>query len=390
MRKLKSYIPNIIFRIWYYYQKNKYLRNIYCSSYSKRALLSYIIRPFEKKSMAHTNYFEAQSIASALNSMGYVVDVVHYETNRKIDFSKYDVLIGFGDLFQERFEKYEGIIKTIYYGAGMHVNIQNNNTLKRVKEVYKKKSKWLCASSRYVEKAWTHQTMLVDGIIALGNERCLQTYRDYYTGLGYSILSPYYKILNPNEIIKLKMNDSKRSYLWFGSTGLIHKGLDLLLDYFKKHNEVSLYVCGPINKENDFFKAYEDELTNYKNIKNYGFVDLSSEKFIEIMKECMFVVLPSCSEGGAPSVVTCIGNGGLIPIISRESSVETGEQIWIESLDEVGINTAINASLLLSNDDLLQMQLKNIAFVEKNHSQKKYFEKLQASIAEILEVVVEV
>ena len=48
------------------------------------------------------------------------------------------------------------------------------------------------------------------------------------------------------------------------------------------------------------------------------------DKFEEILLSCSFAIFPSCSEGGCPSTLTVIGNGGLIPIITKETTIETG------------------------------------------------------------------
>jgi hypothetical protein len=135
--------------------------------------------------------------------------------------------------------------------------------LQRVKDVYIKKGVWLGKSARFVEKTWTHQTTLVDGIIALGNEVCANSYRKYYDGPVYSLPAPFYETQNGENIIRQRASSSKQHYLWFGGSGLIHKGLDLCLFIFHK-SRYFLHICGPIENEKVFIDIYKKELIDTK------------------------------------------------------------------------------------------------------------------------------
>ena len=41
---------------------------------------------------------------------------------------------------------------------------------------------------------------------------------------------------------------SRRHFLWFGSVGFVHKGLDLVLEAFAEMPDYQLTVCGPIDR----------------------------------------------------------------------------------------------------------------------------------------------
>lgn len=386
----KRYFPSAFYmlkRVYMWHLRKKKITNYFKTDYKKNALLSYITHPFTKElSFEHTNYFEAMSIARALRELGYNVDIINFYYSGTVDFSKYNVLIGFGDVFQQYFESKFNHLKTIYYATGMHVCHQNTISLKRVKDVYQKKGVWLGKSARFVEKTWTHQTTLVDAIIALGNEICANSYRKYYDGSIYSLPVPFYEIQDAKQIIENRSDLSKKHYLWFGSSGMIHKGLDLCLDYFSKNQHVFLHICGPVQQEIEFVNAYRSELFHSPNIKIHGFVDISSKEFKDIVSKCSFVIFPSCSECGAASVLAAIGNGGLIPIITKETTVETGYEIWIEDFNYESIEKAINYSQSLTFSQIKELQLKNLEYVKKNHNHEVYYNKLRAYIKEILEV----
>ena len=383
-KTIKKLLPEKIKNFIIDYMNNQLISNYFKTKHQKHALLSYILTPFKKDSLSHTNFYEAQSWAKILDELGYNVDIIDYRNSQKNDLSKYDLICGFGDIFQQVFESSYNNIQSIYYGTGMHVCHQNITTLQRVKDVYIKKGVWLGKSARFVEKTWTHQTSLVSGIIALGNEVCADSYRKYYDGTVYSLPAPFYKTQNGEDIITHRDSSSKQHYLWFGSSGLIHKGLDLCLDYFSKNQDIFLHICGPIENEKEFTNVYKKELFESPNIKLHGFIDIESMEFENILTMCSFVIFPSCSEGGSPSTLTVIGNGGLVPIITKETTIETGYEIWIEGFESKSIDKAIKQSQALSFEEIKELQYSNLEFVKTNHTQNIYYQQLKTNIQNIL------
>lgn len=367
--------------------KKRIIYNYFYRSYQSTALLSYITHPFRSQSLSHTNYFEAMSIAKVLDELGYKVDIIDYDSvNNNLDLSQYQIIIGFGDIFQRYFDENNKQAKTIYYGTGMHVCFQNTATMKRLKDVFDKKGQWITQSTRYVEKTWSYQTSLVDGMIVLGNEVCVDSYRRHYKGDIFHVLAPYYLTQNAMQIFERRTVLANKHFLWFGSAGLIHKGLDLLLDFFRNNPDLTLHICGNIFNETKFVECYKDELTKYRNIIVHGFVDISSPKFKEILQQCSFAIFPSCSEGGSPSVVTVIGNGALIPIISKETTVATaGNEVVIEQLNYDGIRQAVDKVVNMDEVTIKELQLKNYEYVKSYHNQDAYYKNLKQSIKKILE-----
>lgn len=349
----------------------------------RRVLISYITRPFREQSVAHSNYFEVTTAAEVFDNLGYVVDIMHYE-GKIPNLIQYDVIYGFGDVFQKYFESGLKNKKTIYYGTGMHVCHQNTATLQRVKQVHEKKGIWLAKSARFVEKTWSHQTTLVDGIIALGNEHCAETYKKYYDGTVLSLPAPFFQTANPSNILENRSHRANKSYLWFGSAGLIHKGLDLCLEFFRSRPDLTLHICGNIEAENEFVQAYSQELFNSTNIQVHGFINIESEKFKKILKDCSFLVYPSCSEGGGVAVLTAIGNGALIPIISKESSVSTGAEIFINELTVTSLENSINLSQSLTATEIVDSQKRNLESVLGKNNQDMYRSNLKHAIKKIL------
>ncbi len=361
--------------------------NHFHTNYPKDALLSYIVHPFKKGiRFTHTNFAESLEIAKLLSSLGYNVDVVDFNNSYELDYQKYSLIFGFGDPLVNSFIGRRKKITTIYYGTGMHISHQNLWTLKRVKDVYQKKGVFLPESGRIVEKSWSVQTTLVDSIIALGNEVVAESYRKEFSGPVYTVPASFYRILDGFSILsKKKIADAKNTFLWFGSVGHIHKGLDLLLDYFCEQDHLELHVCGHISGEEGFESVYYEQLYKRSNIHTHGFVDITSPLFRELMESCMFVISPSCSEGGSPAVLTAMGNGGLIPVIHRFCSLDMNDYV-VELDDFTGeaLEKAISIALSKNEGELREMSQACYEEVTKVHSIENFYRKMGKTLSEIV------
>jgi len=330
--------------------------NFFKDNFSQNVLISYITKPFrEGIDITHTNSAEVLEIAQVFRSLGFNVDITDYDYEGYIDYKKYDTIFGFGDPLTNSFKFNTSQITTrIYYGTGMHISVQNQNSTNRIEDVKSKKGVWIPESGRIVEKAWTQQTTNVNAMIVLGNEEVKKSYQKYFKKNIYLLSPSIYKQLDYKKVLDDKnFEEAKNNYLWFGSSGLIHKGLDLVLDVFKTLPDLHLHVCGPIENEHEFKKTYYEELYNTVNIHTYGFVKIDTSLFKEILNKCAFLIYPSCSEGGGASVLNVCGNGGLIPILTKEVSIDIDSfGLLIDSLELSSVKKAIENSQKLSINEL--------------------------------------
>jgi len=325
-------------------------------------------------------------IGKAISETGFNVDIVDYDYEGKIDYSKYELIIGFGEPLINSFYNRRNKIITVYYGTGMQIITQNNNTLGRVKEVFNKKGVWLPGSGRIVDKAWSIQTTIVDAMILLGNQEVTKTYSPYFKGKTYNIPASFYKVTKNAEIISSKdFNKAKAHFLWFGSSGMIHKGLDLLLEIFSKRDDIHLHICGPLEGEPEFKQTYDNELTKTINIHYHGFISMNSALFKELLLKCAFVVLPSCSEGGGASVLNICGNGGLIPLLSKEASIDANDFGFIfNAIDIKSIQFTMEQALQLSDKEIKERSIKCYEVISTKHNQNNYASELRKYLNEIL------
>ncbi len=343
----------IIKKIYTYYNKRKILLNIRKSKHYKNVLICYITHPFRKrKIITHTNIQESLAIVQVFDELGYNCDLIDHNNTKDINYKKYDIVFGFGKAFEKSF-KSESKLKRIYYGTGRHPYFSNSATINRGLNFKNKGGDLITESLRIIEEDYSLQTMASDALIVLGNDDVIQTYKKYTRSPCYKLKTSVIKTYSPNEIIKSKdFLDAKNNFLFFSGGGMVHKGLDILLEFFSNQTKLNLHICAPLSAERRFGKLFDKEL-RHKNIWNYDFIDLNSATFKMLIKKCAFVILPSCSEGMPTSVLNVIANGGLIPILSRESLIDIdNKSILIKDINRESIEEAIEISQKFSKEEI--------------------------------------
>ncbi|WP_250124078.1 glycosyltransferase [Chroococcidiopsis sp. CCMEE 29] len=177
----------------------------------------------------------------------------------------------------------------------------------------------------------------------------------------------------------------RKRFLWFGSGGLVHKGLDLVLEAFAEMPDYDLTICGPITKEKDFEQAFYQELYQTLNIHTIGWIDVNSPKFLEITNSCIGIIYPSCSEGGGGCVITCM-HAGLIPIVSYEASVDVHDDFGV-ILKECSIEEIKNTLRRISScsgQELKGMARKSWEFARANHTKEKFAQEYRNVVENII------
>jgi glycosyltransferase involved in cell wall biosynthesis len=178
----------------------------------------------------------------------------------------------------------------------------------------------------------------------------------------------------------------RRNFLWLGSHGFVHKGLDLVLDAFAAMPEYQLTVCGPVSEdiEKDFEKAFHQELYCTSNIRTAGWVDIGSPEFLQIADRCAALIYPSCSEGQSGGVVTCM-HVGLIPILSYESGVDVeGFGFLLQDCSVEGIKDSIRMAASLSADAARERARQSWEFARANHTREKFAEAYRQVVRAII------
>ena len=354
------------------------IKNLFRRKYKKKVLISYIVHPFRKGiSFFHTNEQEVLKIAEVFDELGYVVDIYHYLYPIKPNFSEYSVIFGMGPLFEDAVKNKNSKTIYIYYATGSHFCYQNNAELRRIKQLYKRK-KILISPKRFAEHSY-YSYHLSDAIIVLGNDFTASTIRAFSNTPIYKLNASVYNLEELNKIernIKL----AKKNFLWFGSYGLVHKGLDICIDVFKQLPHLNLHICSPW--EQDFFSVYEQELKLH-NIFYHGFVNIKSKKFKNIIKNCLFIIFPSCSEGQSTSVLTAMGVG-LIPVVTKNVGIDIENKGFLINEDIEDIKNKIMYIVNLDDKTLNKLSQENISYISKYHNINYFKISLQNILKEIL------
>lgn len=353
------------------FRRKQLLKNVFGGDHKKHVLLSYIRAVFDQNnyrdSKSHTNYHTTYCIARQLDALGYNVDVVDWQQNYLGDYSKYSLVVGLGKtLDQILCTRRTNTPKVVWFGTGCNPQFSNIETMRRLKAFYEKTGVMAFESTRFVKEDTPLQHELADGIILHGAEFAMSTYSNENIT---PVLGPVH-ILNES-IPEKDFSRVKNNYLWFGSGGLIHKGLDLAIESFMKRPNLHLKICGDIERESSFYEVYKDKISITENISYHGFVDINSNEFLHIMQDTAFIVYPSVSEGNSPSVLTCMANGGLIPIVSQGADLERmlkTEIIQIEDLTVDSIIAALDRSQKLTESDMTDASIRIANYTKCNHS----------------------
>lgn len=360
-------------------REDRFLKNIYKTNFDKNILISYTVLPFLTNKNSHTNAQESRIIANIFKELEFNIDIIHYTNQREIDYKKYGVIFGFGEPFENSFV--DKNLKRIYYATGAHVCHQNYAEIKRVQEVNTKYNSNILPK-RLVPWNWSLSTSLSDSLIVIGNEWTKSTYTEYTTKEVFPINAT--ALINENsKTIVRDIEKTKKSFLWFGSSGLVHKGLDLCLEYFSEHSDLTLYICGPME---DDFKEIFDAYFEKENIFYHGFTNVNSQKFIDIVSKCSFGILPTCSEGQATALLTTMG-AGLIPIATKQSGVDVEKLgCLIDELNLDAIDEVVQKVITFDNKEIEINSKKLIDYIQENHTLISFEENLKALISKALNV----
>lgn len=360
-------------------QRYLFIKNVYRTSFSRHALVSYLPDPFFRPGFTgHSNFQEILAICSALNDQKFTVDVVHFLDTRTVDYRRYQYIIGFGTPFNKSHLVPNNAVK-IMVATGAHYCFQTHAELKRISE-FKARTNFEVRPRRINPNNWG-ESFLSEYLIVTGNSWTASTFDGYYNGKIFNIPVTAIDYYSGRKLHR-SWDSAKKHFLWFGGSGLIHKGLDLAIEAFVMSKNVELHICGPY--EDDFFKAYKKVLEENPHIRYHGFLDIHSALFNEILQNCGFVILPSCSEGQASSVITAMFSG-LIPVLTRECGIDLHDFVTpITDIRVAALASLVTSMSETASEELSERSEQTIDYVLKNNTLKKYSEVFAKIFEQIL------
>lgn len=337
----------------------------------------YITHPFNQKKISngHQNQWQAVEMARIIGTFGYDVDAVNYaydylnSLKAKIRY-KYDIIIDIiprKNFWTELMK--EGCIN-ISYMTGMSVDYAYTAEHQRLHELELRRGiKLQARRTKNVNTASEKNIEDYNFVWFIGNSYNLHSFTDRYK------MPPVCYIRNNGYNFSWAGTNTaihKHNFIFFASSGQVHKGLDLLLEIFGREGfPCNLYICSSFRNEEDFCSAYHEELYNRPNIFPIGFIDIKGDQFRDIAGKCAYAVMPSCSEASAGSVLT-IMSAGVIPIVSRECGFEDDEVISLPDCRLETIERYINEYAHKPDEWVRERSLKCIETVRTRYSKENF------------------
>ena len=369
----------------------QYKKDVFKKGYARRVLMCHLPEAFSGKELPkyHSNFTECYTIAKCFDKLGYSVDCVS-RTKTGIDYSQYDIVFGInGNAFMGVFSADEKIKPLkIFYSVGAETLFNYRVTILRNKDFYDRHGFWLLGSNRYVpgDARAYYEVHLSDAAICLGDEFVFNHFvTEDNKNEKYRWLPAFY-FPTVNASIKKDFSLCRQSILWFGSSGMVHKGLDIAIDFAIEHPDYTLHICGGSRQETDFWNYYMPKIKASKNIHLHGFVDIESDKYAQILSQCGILLNPTISEGGAVSVLNVLGNGALLPVYSEATGIALSEVgICIPDVTYKGFEDALLKLETMPVDEFREKALKAHNLVKDNYTIEKYEEHMYAHLKEIIE-----
>lgn len=337
-------------------------------------LLSYLTLPWrvpdtDPRWYSHSNLWECKEMAETWLRAGYDVDVIDWDNYWFVPDKPYSVFIDIHSNMERISPLLPETCKKVLHATGSHWWFQNSAELTRLRELYirrgigRKEERVL--AKRLVPKsdAISH----VDYVTILGNKTTWGTFKStkpvFYIPGSTTTEYPW---------IDKDFKAVKKNFLWFGSNGAVQKGLDLVLEAFAVMPDYNLTVAGPVDKEKDFAWEYREELHKTLNIRTVGYIDIRSREFANILASNTFLIYPTSSEGQSGSVITCM-HGGLIPVVSRFTGVDIGDNGFV--MDDCGVSSVLDTIRTVSGQPaslLSEMAMGAWNYARTHHTRHRF------------------
>lgn len=327
---------------------------------------------------SHPQFLKTIVMAQTFLDLGYDVDVIHAENGKFIPWKSYDVMVDTRFNLQ-RLQSYlpPRCIKILHCDTAQIVG-QNVAEMSRMLAFQDRKGVTVPANRLETPHLGVE---CADYLTTCGNEFTMNTY-------AYAD-KPIYRL--PMVVQKMwpwpetkDFEASRHRFLWFGSRGMIHKGLDLVLEAFVQMPGCQLTIVGPVLDEPEFVNVYRKELFHTANIKCLGWLDKFSDEFRIVLEQSVAHVFPSCSEAGAAAVLETMA-AGVIPVVTYEASIDV-ENFGV-LLEDASIETMmrqVREVAAMSGEELCRRAKKAWEAAHSNNTPEKFERSFRATVEMIL------
>lgn len=350
-----------------------------CTRNQKKILVCYLDYDRAAYSLRHnaehTNAQEMCQIIKVLIDMDFRIDVCdcsNKEAVYEMPENYYDYIFGLGDMFWYAKEHNPNAF-TILYMTENPYYVSYQKETERVQYFHERTGRTasLCRTGLFYHE---DDEKKADAVVCVGE-------KTYYNAIQNPVIRVFPSAFkNPLCENPLESRE-KKNFLVLGVHGFVHKGNDILIEVFQKHKDWNLYLCGTnIDKE---CKSLGYQRT--ENIIDCGFVNTGSEKFCNLIKKCMFVLLPSCSEGMSTGLMTCMMHG-MIPITMHGNGMDELEQYCLFFENYLIENVEKKLSEVTEMDDVYCRELSGMIYEYANRefTLGRYTENIREAFTQLL------
>jgi glycosyltransferase involved in cell wall biosynthesis len=326
----------------------------------------------------HPQFLKTIVMAQTFVDLGYDVDVIHCENQKFIPWKSYDVMVD-ARFNLQRLQPYlpAGCIKILHCDTAQIV-YQNLAEMSRLLTFQNRKGVTVPPDRLESPHLGVEHA---DYLTTCGNEFTMKTY-------AYAD-KPIFRL--PMLVQKMwpwpegkDFEASRRRFLWFGSRGMVHKGLDVVLEAFVQMPEYQLTIVGPVLNEPEFVNVYRKELFHTSNIKCVGWLDKFSDEFQVLLEQSVAHVFPSCSEAGAAAVVETMA-AGVIPVVTYEASIDIENfGVLLEDASIETIMRHVREVASMSGAELCRRAKKAWESAHSNNTPEKFERSYRATVEMIL------
>lgn len=331
-------------------------------------LLSYTTLPFLNPNpdvlKGHTNRWECRYIAESFVRRGYAVDIIDIHNRSFIPKKPYAYCIDAEENLGRLAPLLHKDCVKIFYVNMQHWQANNTAEQTRLND-FEKRTGIKPEPERTVRP--NESAEKADVLLLLGNAVTERTYAHIKKPLYRLPISTAFTYPPPEQ---KDSEQARKSFVWLGGGGPIHKGVDLLIEAFSEMPEYTLHLCGKYMNES-IELAYKNEL-RLPNIKSHGVMDLGSDAFAAIVENSVAVLSASCAEGQSGATVTGM-HAGLIPVISKETGIDT-EDFGI-TLETTAIQTIQDAVRSMANESasyLRERAIKTWEYARAHHTRETF------------------
>jgi glycosyltransferase involved in cell wall biosynthesis len=346
-------------------------------------LLCYRIEPFARKPgepfpSGHHNYWTTCQIAAMFLELGYGVDVVSHRSDLFVPRKRYAVVVDVRKILERIAPLLDQDCVKIMHLDTAHMLFHDAAEARRLLALQHRRGVTLAPVRFELPRLGIEHA---DCGITTGNEFTKATYA--YIG------KPIYRVPLPARVTcpwpaGKDFERCRGRFLFLSSHGLVHKGLDLLLEAFATLPDCHLTVCAPVDREADFVRAYRRELYETPNIETIGWIDIEGSEFQELTRRCGAVIHASCSEGGSTATIEC-QHAGLLPVVTYESSVDVldfGVLLKSDSVEDIRAGVLAVAGVPAS--ELERRARAAWEHVRATHTRERFVEVYRRTVETIL------